>query len=301
MFRKILIPLDGSPLAEKALAHIRHLAPPGSAELVLVNVIETYRYGFAATDIGAFDIMNYVRESAENYLQQQQRQLKSENYTVQAYVIDGDAAQGVLEVAETAKPDLIVMTTHGRSGVARWTLGSVAERIVHYAEQPVLLVRNTTRVIPLREMRRILVPLDGTDLGELALAPAQMLAQKASAELLLLRIVPKLDSANQEMLFEDTSAAQAALDQWQSSAQQYLADVAERVGAAGITHRTLIRRGERAHVILDVAHAENIDFLVMTTHGRIGFDRLRHGSVAAEVSRHLSCPVLLVRAHDPAE
>jgi len=295
MFRKILIPLDGSTLAEKALPHVRQLAPPDTVELVLVNVIETYRYGFASTDVAAVDVMNYVRESAETYLHKQRTTLEAEQYTVEAYVIDGDAAQGILEVAETANADAIAMTTHGRSGMARWTLGSVAERVIHYAQQPVLLVREETRVIPPDELRRILVPLDGSERAEQALTPARTLATHSNAELILLRVEPRFERAESEMLFEDQSAAQEALTNWRSGAEEYLTDVRATLSSAGIATRTLIGRGEPGRAIIEAVSRENVDFLVMATRGRLGFDRLLHGSVAAEVLRTISCPLLLVR------
>lgn len=297
MFRKILIPLDGSPLAEQALVHVQQLAPPGS-ELILVNVIETFRYGLAGMDLPTADILTNVRAAAEDYLQKHQRQLAAQQYAVQTCIVNGDAAQGILDMARSSKADLIVMTTHGRSGVARWTYGSVAERVVRHAEQPVWLVRENARVTPLHEWRRILVPLDGSPAAESVLTLAQNLAQQTRVELVLLRVVPELDETNRRILFENETAAQAAFEQWQHNARHYLATVAQRLTTAGIAHRALVACGEPAHTILDTAHAEDVDFIVMATQARRGFDRLLHGSVMAEVLRGVDRPLLLVRAHE---
>jgi nucleotide-binding universal stress UspA family protein len=300
MFHKILIPLDGSPLAEKALQHVMQLAPPDSAELVLVNVIETYRYSATTMEMPSIDVLRYVRKGVETYMDTQRSQLEAQQYAVQLYIMDGDAAGGILDVAHTTEADLIVMTTHGRSGVARWALGSVAERVIHNAPLPVWLVRENTRVISPHEMQRILVPLDGSAMAETALDQAQRLAQKTGAELLLLRVVPEPDDINRRMIFATESSAQTALATWRCHAEQYLANVVqERIGA-GIDIRTLVTSGAPVRSMLDTISAESIDAIVMATHARLGFDRLLHGSVAAEVLRHAGCPLLLVHATEAA-
>lgn len=298
MFRKILIPLDGSPLAEKALLHAQKLAQPDTTELILVTVIETYRYGFTPIDMAFFDVVDYVRNGAEEYLRQQQSQLTEKQYAVQTYILDGDAAQGILKVADATGADLIMMTTHGRSGIARWALGSIATRVIHAAKQPVWLVRDTTPPISQGELRRILVPLDGTPAGEQALAQAQRLAQGTGAELLLLRVVPELDATNRRMLFSDEMSAQTALAQWQRNAEAYLAEVGQRLTQAGIPYQTRIEPGGPVPSILNAADLADVDCIVMATRARAGLDRMLHGSVAGEVLCQCECPMLLVRAED---
>jgi nucleotide-binding universal stress UspA family protein len=219
MFRKILVPLDGSPLAEVALQHVLQLAPPGSAELVLVNVIETYRYSSATMEMTPIDILRYVRTGVETYMENQRDLLTARQYTVQTYIPEGDAAEGILDVAEASGADVVVMTTHGRSGVARWALGSVAERVIHNANLPVWLVRENTRITPPDEIQRILVPLDGSAMAEMALEQAQQFARQTGAELLLLRIIPEPDDINRRMIFATDSSAQTALAKWRNYAE----------------------------------------------------------------------------------
>jgi nucleotide-binding universal stress UspA family protein len=300
MFRKILIPLDGSPLAERALLHVLQLAPPNSVELVLVNVIETYRYSATTMGMTPVDVLRYVRSGIEAYIENQRSQLEARQYAVQTYILEGDAAGGILEVADTTEADLIIMTTHGRSGVARWALGSVAERVIHNAPLPVWLVRENTRVISPHEMQRILVPLDGSAMAETALDQAQSLAQETGAELLLLRVVPEPDDINRRMIFATESSAQTALATWRNHAEQYLARVVQERIAAGIVTRTLVTSGAPVRSMLDTISTESIDAIVMATHARLGFDRLLRGSVAAEVLRHAGCPLLLVHATEAA-
>lgn len=300
MFRRIVVPLDGSPLAEKALLHVLQVASPSSTELVLVNVIETYRYSAATMEMAPIDVLSYVRSGIDAYMEEQRCQLEAQQYTVRTRILEGDAAEGILGVADAINADLILMTTHGRSGVARWALGSVAERVLHHAKQPVWLVRENTRVISWHDMRRILVPLDGTAAAEQVLDQAQGLAQQAGAELLLLRVVPELDDANRRILFENESTAQTTLASWRIHAEHYLADVAQSLQESGVSTRTLTTSGAPVRSMLDIVAAENVDCIVMATHARLGIDRLLQGSVAAEILRHCGCPMLLTRVQEPA-
>lgn len=300
MFRKILIPLDGSPLAEKALVHAMQLAPPDSAELVLVNVIETYRYSAATMEMTPGDVLRYVRSGIEAYMEHQREQLEAQRYTVQVYILEGDAAGGILDVADTSGADVVVMTTHGRSGVVRWALGSVAERVIRNPSLPVWLVRENTSVIPLRAMQRILVPLDGSPMAEKALVQAQELVQQTGAELLLLRVVPEPDDINRRMIFATESSAQTALATWRRQAEQYLASIAQERLPAEMVTRTFVTSGAPVQSLLDTIVAEQVDCVVMATHARLGFDRVLHGSVAAEVLRQAECPLLLVHATEAA-
>jgi nucleotide-binding universal stress UspA family protein len=300
MFRKILVPLDGSPLAEVALQHVLQLAPPGSAELVLVNVIETYRYSSATMEMTPIDILRYVRTGVETYMENQRDLLTARQYTVQTYIPEGDAAEGILDVAEASGADVVVMTTHGRSGVARWALGSVAERVIHNANLPVWLVRENTRITPPDEIQRILVPLDGSAMAEMALEQAQQFARQTGAELLLLRIIPEPDDINRRMIFATDSSAQTALAKWRNHAEQYLDAIAQEHLAIGIKWQTVVTSGAPVRSMLDTILTEQVDCIVMATHARLGIDRLLHGSVAAEVLRQAQCPLLLVHATEPA-
>lgn len=296
MFKKILIPLDSSPLAESTFGHVQALLPADTTSVVLVTVLETYRYGIAADEMATVNTLEYVRSSMEEYIARKQREMEEAGYAVESYLIEGDAAQGILEVAESTGVDLIAMTTHGRSGVVRWALGSVAERVLHYAECPVLLTREETRVVQHNALRTILVPLDGSETAARALEPARVIATATGAELLLLRIAPRFDDGESELLFGDAASAESAVEQWHERTEGYLAETARSLQGEGFTVRTRLDTGDTATLIATVAEEEGADLLVMSTHGRLGFDRLLHGSVASSVLRQATSPLLLVHA-----
>ncbi|MCB0064351.1 MAG: universal stress protein, partial [Caldilineaceae bacterium] len=187
IYETILIPLDGSPLAEEILPHLRRLALPANTVLHLVGVLEAWRYAMGTPDLPMHELVGQMRTDLQNYLAAQKAALAKLGYCVETHYHEGDAALTIIDVANRFNVDLIAMTTHGRSGVRRWALGSVAERVLHEAQQPLLLVRHET--LSRDAFKHLLVPLDGSILSEAALAHASIIAQATGATILLLHVV----------------------------------------------------------------------------------------------------------------
>ncbi len=293
-YRKIVIPLDGSALGERVLAHLPLLASPAETDLVLVSVVESWRYATAGGDFAIPSLIADVRSGAEAYIEQQRAHLQSVGYRVGAHIVDGDAAQTILATATEAGADLIAMSTHGHSGFVRWALGSVAERVIHETTLPVFLVRATTAV-PSGKIQSIVVPLDGSANAEQALPAAQSLAQATGAHVLLLQVIQSMDEGSRKMLFADEAMAETTFAQWRTTAEHYLAQIAAQWQNAGVTTEYRVLFGDPDQTILQVVADETVDLIVMTTHGRTGIKRWFYGSVANKVLRGVSCPLLLVR------
>jgi len=145
MPNKILVPLDGSKVSESSLVRLKTLVSPATtSEIVLLRVIEPVY----TTDIDAFtqaehhvdDIEKRNKGEAERYLSQITKNLEKEGITARGEIIVGKAAESILDYAEENKFDMIVISTHGRSGISRWAFGSVADKVAHYSKIPVLLV-----------------------------------------------------------------------------------------------------------------------------------------------------------------
>lgn len=296
-FQRILLPLDGSAFAERVLAVLPRIATPVATELVLVNVIEPVRYAFGAIDFTTPRLVTYIRTSAQAYIEQQADRLRNAGYQVKTYILDGDAAQCILDRARVVNSDLIAMTTHGRSGFVRWALGSVAERVVHGATAPVLLVRDTQDGTGLRH---ILVPLDGSMLAEQALPLAQALANATRAHLLLLQVVQAPDAGSKRILWSSEAEADAVLARWCADAEHYLRQTANVLQEMGVTTEVRAVLGDPDKVIHNLVADEAIDLIVMSTHGRSGLSRWYYGSVANKVMRSVGCPLLLVRSESEA-
>ena len=158
----------------------------------------------------------------------------------------------------------------------------------------------TRTASPAPRYRRILVPLDGTELGEAALPHAEALARLSGAELLLLRAyLPPVEPEPAPILLAglDTRAMVKAATEGRNrrhAADRYLAGAADRLRGGGIATTALPAEGPAGEVIVREAHARQVDLIVMATHARTGVDRLLAGSVADDVLHHAACPVYLV-------
>jgi nucleotide-binding universal stress UspA family protein len=142
MYRKILVPLDGSQVAEAVLPHVESLARANESEVILLRVAVNPAYQFSMTDPSIVGVLVTDMEvEAEKYLKGVTEQLTAHGLKVSSEIAEGGTADCILKIAEEKGVDLIAMSTHGRSGIARWLIGSVADRVVRTAKVPVLLVR----------------------------------------------------------------------------------------------------------------------------------------------------------------
>jgi nucleotide-binding universal stress UspA family protein len=142
MYRKILVPLDGSKTAEGVLPHAQALAYSEGAELILVNVAANPAMDYVFSDPGlAQQAEQAQEEQSQSYMAKVEKQLEAAGFRVSTQLRVGAVADVILDVAEEMQVDLIAMSTHGRTGAARWLLGSVADRVVRASKIPVLLIR----------------------------------------------------------------------------------------------------------------------------------------------------------------
>jgi nucleotide-binding universal stress UspA family protein len=280
----VLVPLDGSPLAERALPFAAGLVSRVRGDLVLVHVRPQRRTG---APLG-YDLSNVVDRLCDAGVIAGGR----------SYLAPPDEVADVLRSAvnETAA-DLIVMSTHGRGGLQRSIVGSVADQLVRRAEVPVLLIPpNCEATWPDRSVAQILVPLDGSRLAETALYSAASLAERLGAELLLVQTVsPVLHARHRDNRLILSCADFIEIE----DAWRYLSTVADRLRTAGRQVCVRVLVGAAADAIASAARDGDVDLIAMTTHGRGGFGRLLLGSVADGVLRRSGVPVLLVRSDMP--
>lgn len=299
LYEKIVVPLDGSPLAEEILPHLSRMITPNQTELHLVGVLEAWRYAMGTPDLAMYDVAAYLRTDLQNYLVQQKQALQKQGYRVKVHCHDGDAALTIVDVAIALDADLIAMTTHGRSGVRRWTLGSVAERVLQQTSLPILLVRHETSSTD--SLKHLLVPLDGSPLAEAVLPHAVEIAQATDATILLLHVIQAIDPTNQRLLFQTKAEAESLVHQWVVEGESYLEKVGYGLAAQGIRYETRVRVGDPDRVICATTIDAGIDLVVMSTHGRTGVRRWIYGSVANKVLRGLDSPLLLLRSRPEDE
>ena len=306
MLTTILLPLDGSPLAERALPYAETLARAAGARLILLRVPAPTSYlGSGAEAWFA------VRQRAESEVGALAERLRVGGLEVEPALCYDLAATAVTDAARRRGADLIVLATHGRSGAERWRRGSVTDQVVRRADSPVLVIppgceRPWPTDLGDRPLR-ILVPLDGSELAEEALGPAGKLAALLGAPILLLSVVEPARSGHGEQsrhaeLATVREPAVGFLDQVGDSGRQglvaardYLEAVAGDLRAGGHTVEVRTVGGSPTAEIARAADERDVDAIVMATHGRGGLVRLVLGSVATGALQRARVPVLLVR------
>jgi nucleotide-binding universal stress UspA family protein/predicted transcriptional regulator len=237
------------------------------------------------------EVLAAEQQAAREYLDQLQAKWSKDGLLVSTVIRDGLAAEGIHDVADELGAYAIAVASHGRGGIPRLVLGSVAERLLQQATIPVLLVREGEETRP-PSLREVLVPLDGSVLAERAIDQAREILPEGGV-LVLERVVEPIFY----VFGEETAALvvdEAATAQAESSAKAYLDEKAAALTSAGIRVTTRVHRGRPASEILSEIETSHIDMIVMTTHGHTGPTRWLMGSVADEIFRHTHRPVLLV-------
>ena len=277
MWKTILMPTDGSTISEAPLPLVAALARAQDAEVVLARVVEPMTW-YSSVDDGpwAANLYEQLQQAAEEEAQAQVDELvtrlRTEGVRVRREVMFGTASAHLLDLEARIAADLVVMATHGRSGLTRFALGSIADRMVREGTVPVLVVRPLDQ--PVEPPEVALVPLDGSEVAEQALPLVKALAGRPVQRIRLLRVQdPEEDAA---------------------TVRDYLERVRHEFADIGVPVTAETAVGDPSEAIIQAAHTANL--VIIGTHGRGGFDRFRHGSVADRVVRQATTPVLLVRA-----
>ena len=290
MFEKILIPLDGSDLAEVALPYAEELMRRLRSQMVLLCVC-----GENETQ----DQLLYLEQAVQKIGHRAQRyrekypEVEFDGPYVETVVLNGKTPEGIIDYVEDNQIDLTIMATHGRSGISRWAMGSVADKVIRGINRPVCLIRargSHAEVRPDCLVSRIFAPLDGSDAGEAALPYIEALAERLGTEVVLFQSVPKDDRSEDVTWVELEKLAER-------SAKIYLRKVEGTLVNKGIVVRSEIEfGGNPAQEIIRLAERTRSAVVAMSTHGRSGVDRLMFGSVAEKVLRAGTTPLFLVRA-----
>jgi nucleotide-binding universal stress UspA family protein len=291
MIHRILVAVDGSEVAEQALPYASVLAAVTGAELFLViAMVPPDRW----TDDGSVARWEQEEEAAAaRYLDVVGDRLREDGTAVRTKVVWGRASVVISAVAEEEAADIIALTTHGRSGITRWVMGSVADKVLHTSHRPLLLVRAQEQPPKAVGFKRILVPLDGSAVAEAALPFVERLARQLRAKLLLEQIV--LPATAYAGVFIPANVS--VLEEIEAGAREYLQRIAKDAKRAGVTAEISVDIGYVAEAILQAAKHRKADLIALGTHGRSGPERWIMGSVADAVVRHTELPCLVLPAH----
>jgi len=295
-FQRLLVPLDGSRLAESALPAARFLAGLFHSSVTLIHLIEHN----AAPAVHSERHLTEPGE-AQAYLQEVAQRAFPAGVPVEHHVHTAeisDVARSLVDHAAELKVDLIVMCTHGRGGLRDLLFGSIAQQVVALGQTPVLLIRPTqTGEAPPFACRLILVPLDGDPAHEAGLAAASVLARASSGALHLVMVIRgigslKADQAATALLMPLTM--NALLEVSEQQAQDYLRQNIARLQAEALNVTAEVGRGEPVRYLRSAAKRAGADLIVLGTHGKTGLEASLSGSVAPRLSGRAHVPLLLV-------
>jgi nucleotide-binding universal stress UspA family protein len=312
--KTIIVPLDGSAIAEQVLPHVGQLAATLAARVHLLVVITDAQkqrliaqYAVAPAEAGGHHETVWQWEQraqaelahvAEDYLTAQAQALRAVGLDVTFAVMSGAPAERIADIAASEPEALIAMATHGYSGLRRWTLGSVADKVVHAATTPCFLVRAVEQApSSVGPWKRILVPLDGSTLAEQALPLAIELARNTQAEVIALQVILPLaaDAPGFSPFARLFPPSIAFPDGLREQAHQQLATTINRFAAHKALITPVVVFGVPAEEIINEAVQHHVDLIVMATHGYSGLRRWALGSVADKLLHASTVPLLLVR------
>jgi nucleotide-binding universal stress UspA family protein len=302
MFDSILVPLDGSQLAECVLPHAAAFARCFDAEITLLRILEKNQTGVSAQ---LFDLLNWQiqKTKASIYLEEIKGRLKESNIRVQTVILEGLVAEGINEYAHNQDMKLIILSSHGRHGLTRWGISSITQKTIMSAPTSVLIVRAHQQNVPAGELpiiplyQRILVPFDGSQRAENVLPVVMQLAHAHKTKIHLVHVVQTPEMARQmPPTQEDLDLANRVVTRNQEEAGRYLEKLKSRSYLKGIDVQThLITSDHTSASLHQVVEQEQIDMVTLSAHGYSGKHQWPYGSVASNFILYGTVSLLIVQ------
>jgi len=302
MFNTILVPLDGSQLAECVLPHIVAIARSFDAEITLLRILEKNQ---ASAPAQLFDLLNWQinKTKAALYLEKTKARFQESGLRARTIVLEGLVAEGITEYAQNQGMKLIVLSSHGRNGLTQWGISSITQKIILSAQTSLLIVRAHQHDIQAGELsaiplyQRILVPLDGSQRAENVLPIITQLAHFHKSQMHLVQVVQTPEMARQmPPAPEDIDLSNRVVARNREEAGYYLEQVKSRSYLEGIAVQTHLITSDNAAVALhQLAEQEHIDMVTLSAHGYSGNLQWPYGSMVNNFIMYSKVPLLIVQ------
>ena len=292
MFRKIMVPLDGSDEAEAILPYVSHIASGMDLSVTLLSVMD--RGAMEMRESYYSRLFERAEQEAKGRLHNAAHQLQQDGVRTEELVISGRADAEITEAADRLGCNLIAMSTHGRSLLGRGILGSVADRVVHTARIPVLTITpDKVRAYHGSDtlVTRLVVPLDGSALAETVLPYVKEMASRLGYTVVLLRVVRPLHYFWVGEHPPEINEENALME---NEAREYMEATAEGLSRDGVDVEWRVLVGHPTTIVLEQIRDIPHSIVALTTHGRSGFRRWLIGSLAETLVRSGGDPVLIV-------
>jgi nucleotide-binding universal stress UspA family protein len=305
MYKKMLVPLDGSPLAERVLPYARQLARKLGFEIIFLHVCGH------SESTSQFMCQAYIKHVAEllrlqSETKEKEELLNGEPIKARGEIGNGPIVESISRFVEENSIDLMLLATHGHSGIGGWTIGSIAHKVITTSKTPILLIHPNTlqNTVSYEWPRTILMPMDGSPMAEFVLSYVEKLLYQSGLKpnVVLLRVCepPDLlaDYPEATMSLPWKEHIRKATDASQKACSLYLSDVQKRLEVSGVsTHTEVILGDNVAHEIIEYVRNKPCDLIAMSTHGRSGISLWPYGHVTDRIVREISAPLFLVRPY----
>lgn len=296
MFKHLLVPLDGSPLAEAAIPVAVELSRKLNADVTLLHVIEKN----APQEIHGQRHLTQ-EDDARNYLDSLAAEKFQPGTNVRTHVHTDEVSRVAASIVQHSgefAPDLIILSAHGEGGIRDFVMGSIPQQVIASGEVPVLLLQpQEGDSTPTGSFKQLLSALDGKADHDASLQVAAELAKAIDARLHLVRVVPTMSTLNVENAATGTLlpvTTRAILDLAEEEAVRYLEEKIASLKILGLTPTAEVRRGDPAQEVVKSAENQKADMIILGTHGKKGMDALWAGSVAPLIVARTRLPILLV-------
>lgn len=296
MFNKILVPLDRSALAERVLPHAVAMAAIFQSHVTLLHVLDPVHMTNYARAVDAFDWQMH-RAEAEKYLAEMVAQMGQAGVEAESVILEGEAAERVVEHSRVSRSDLIMLSSHAQSGLSSWNVSSVVQKIILRAYTSIMIVRayqpGPSELTGLR-YHRLLLPTDGSQRAECVLPPAEMLARAHEAQALFVHVVRRPEMPRRTPLSpEDAELAQRVVECNQTEAARYLDELKSRL--SGNTETRLLVKDSVEAALHELADQEKVDLVILSAHGYTGETRWPHGGVVISFLSYGNTSLLIVQ------
>ena len=296
MFEQIMVPLDGSSLAERTLPHTVALAQAFDAKVLLFRALERRR---SATDTRSVDPVDWHMRKAEakSYLDGAASRLRDADIRVDTVIEEGPAAERIIQFAQEEDVDLIVISSHGRSGLSQWNVNSVVQKVILRAYMPVMIVRAYLSVpeeLGELQYHKLMVPLDGSQRAEHVLPLATSLSKFHDCPLLLAHVVRRPEMPRRTPPSdEDVELVEKLTERNRERGAKYMEELTSRL-SANVRTRLMVSDNvsEGLHELIG---EEGIDLIILSAHGYTGGSRWPYGSVALNFIAYGDTPLIIMQ------
>jgi len=304
MLNNVLVPLDGSPLAECVLPHVVAIAKALDSEVTLLNVLEQPSESLRMPKADPLDW--YLKKTeAEAYLNTVKARLEKSDVSVKTKLIEGRATEQIVDYAYSSNADLVILSNCGEQDANRWSMSSIVHQIIQRIWTSTLIIRTGKPQVTQTDnlqYHRLMVPLDGSQRAGATLPIATALAQAHQAELLLVHVVSKPEMPR-HMPFtqEESDLINRFVERNQEEGAKYLEQLESHLPTDVQTH--LLISDNVAATLQNFSEQEQIDLLILSAHGYSGEARWSYGAITSRFISDGTIPLLIIQdlPHEPPE